>query len=334
MKSTLQRVLGAGLVCLALTATIDARQDVSSTDVQRLQDLVNDAGTDVAALRRTDPTAARRLQAELDELQEDVIYLKVGVRKRQPVPRSEYTEVRDRLESLRSRAHGDEGPRGASASTPSTEARSSSTTSSTPSSTSTSSSSSTPTSSSTPSTSSTASSSESSSRSTSSAKGVVPVGAELDVRLQTTLNSGTAKVEDRFEATTLIDLEQDGGVLIPAGSTVRGVVTDVKPAGRVERKGSLTLSFDQVTVNGRSYPIRGTVTQTMEAGGYKQDAGKIGTGAVIGGIIGGILGGGKGALAGVLIGGGGVVAATEGQDVDLKPGTVLRMRFDSELSLR
>lgn len=323
MKSTLQRFLGAGLVLVALTATVDARQDVSSTDVQRLQDLVNDAGTDVAALRRTDPTAARRLQAELDELQEDVIYLKVGVRKRQAVPRAEYIEVRDRLEALRSRAHGDEGARGASASTPST----SSSTPTPPS---------TPTSSSTPSASSTASSSqssESSSRS-STAKGVVPVGAELDVRLQTALDSGTAKVEDRFEATTLIDLEQDGGVLIPAGSTVRGVITDVTAAGRVERKGSLTLSFDQVTVNGRSYPIRGTVTQTMEAGGYKQDAGKIGTGAVIGGIIGGILGGGKGALAGVLIGGGGVVAATEGQDVDLKPGTVLRMRFDSELSLR
>lgn len=162
----------------------------------------------------------------------------------------------------------------------------------------------------------------------------MPVGTELDVRLQTALNSGTAKVEDRFEATTLVDLEQDGGVLIPAGSVVRGVVTDVKSAGRVERKGSLALSFDQVTVNGRSYPIRGTLTQTFESGGYRQDAGKIGAGAVVGGIIGGILGGGRGALAGILIGGGGVVAATEGQDVDLKPGTVLRMRFDSDVSLR
>jgi hypothetical protein len=315
MKLIPRSALGALVVLVTLTASIEARQDLSSSDVQRLQDLVNDAGTDVASLRRTDATAARRLQSELDELQEEVIYLKVSLRKRQTVPRADYTDVRDRLESLRSRARGDEGSGSTSTSrTPPPP----------------------PSSAPEPSPSSTASSSQSSSRSTGSerGRGVVPVGTELDVRLQTPLNSGTAKVEDRFEATTLIDLEEDGGLLIPAGSTVRGVVTDVKSAGRVERKGSLTLSFDQVTVNGRSHPIRGTVTQTMEAGGYRQDAGKIGTGAVIGGIIGGILGGGKGALAGVLIGGGGVVAATEGQDVDLKPGTVLRMRFDSELSLR
>lgn len=327
MNTMHRRALGALIILLALSTTIDARQDVSSTDVQRLQDLVNDAGTDVATMRRKDPAAARRLQGELDELQEDVIYLKVGVRKRQPVTRADYTETRDRLESLRSRARGDEtstsaAPAPAPAPLPPV----------TPPPSTSSSSTSTSTSSPEPS----LASSGAASRQTSErrARGMVPVGTELDVRLQTALNSGTAKVEDRFEATTLVDLQEDSGVLIPAGSTVRGVVTDVKAAGRVERKGSLSLSFDQVTVNGRSYPIRGSVTETVESGGYKQDAGKIGTGAVVGGILGAILGGGKGALAGVLIGGGGVVAATEGQDADLKPGTVLRMRFDSELNVK
>lgn len=41
----------------------------------------------------------------------------------------------------------------------------------------------------------------------------------------------------------------------------------------------------------------------------------------------------RGALAGILIGGGGTVIATEGNDVELKPGTVLRMRFDSALNV-
>jgi TolA-binding protein len=323
MKALFQ-VLVAASTAFALTTTVAARQDVSSTDVQRLQDLVNDVGSDVATYRKTDATAARRMQAELDELQEDVIYLKVSLRKRQAVPRSDYTDVRDRLEALRSRARGDEGSRGGYATpsaTPTPAPAPAPAPTPRPSD---------PVVSSTPPT----TQESSSTRSTKTARGVVPVGTELDVRLQTALNSGTAKVEDRFEATTLVDLAMDEGVLIPSGSVVRGVVTDVKAAGRVERKGSLTLSFDQVTVNGRAYPIRGTVTQTVEAGGYRQDAGKIGTGAVIGGIIGGILGGAKGAIAGVLVGGGGVVAATEGQDVDLKPGTVLRMRFDSEVSLR
>src|SRR5688572_9386387 len=56
----------------------------------------------------------------------------------------------------------------------------------------------------------------------SSARGVVPAGQELDVRLQTTLSSETATAEQRFETTTAVDITQDGRVLIPAGSTVRG----------------------------------------------------------------------------------------------------------------
>ena len=93
------------------------------------------------------------------------------------------------------------------------------------------------------------------------------------------------------------------------------------------------MSFDQITVNGRNYPIRGTVTQALESGGYREDAEKIGAGAAVGAIIGGILGGMKGAITGILIGGGGVVAATEGEDVNLPTGTILRMRLDQDLNL-
>jgi hypothetical protein len=161
--------------------------------------------------------------------------------------------------------------------------------------------------------------------------GVVPGGTELDVRLGQALSSDTAQVEDRFEGTTTVDLRQNGRVLIPAGSRVRGVVTGVKDAGRVERKGELQLSFDQIVINGRSYPMRATVTEALEAGGYREDAGKIGAGAAVGAILGGILGGVKGAITGILIGGGGVVAATEGDDVELPAGTVLRVRLDQDL---
>ena len=86
---------------------------------------------------------------------------------------------------------------------------------------------------------------------------------------------------------------------------VRGVVSSVNKAGRLERKGSLTLAFDQVTINGRDYPIRATVTQALESEGIRVRPAKIGAGAGVGAIIGGILGGFKGALAGILIGGGG-----------------------------
>ena len=72
-------------------------------------------------------------------------------------------------------------------------------------------------------------------------------------------------------------------------------------------------------------------------GGGSDGAGVAGAasvaGAGIGAIIGGILGGVKGAITGILIGGGGVIAATEGKDVELAAGTVLRVRFDSAVPL-
>jgi len=160
----------------------------------------------------------------------------------------------------------------------------------------------------------------------------VPVGTEIEARLQTPLNSGTAKVEERFEAITRLDLVLDGGTVIPAGSLVRGFVSSVRAAGHIDRKGSLTLSFDELRIEGRSYKLRASVAQVLD-GKVSDDATRIGIGAAVGGIIGGLLGGGKGALAGVLIGGGGTIASTEGSDVDLPVGTILHLRIDQPVDI-
>jgi hypothetical protein len=164
--------------------------------------------------------------------------------------------------------------------------------------------------------------------------GTLPVGQELDVRLQTALSSETATVEQRFEATTAVDLTQNGRVLVPAGSVVRGVVSDVKRPGRVERVGSLTLSFDQMVVNGRTVPIRGMATQVFESGGIREEVGTAGAGGAVGGVIGGLIGGVKGAILGAVIGAGGAIAATEGKDVHLPAGSIIRIRLDSAANVR
>jgi hypothetical protein len=162
----------------------------------------------------------------------------------------------------------------------------------------------------------------------------VPSGTEFDVRLGQSLSSATSLVEDHFEATTLVDLREGDRIIVPAGSVMRGVVSSVSKTSRTERTGKMTLAFDQVTIGRRAYPIRATVTDTIQSEGIKGEAGKIGAGAGVGAIIGGILGGAKGAIAGILIGGGGTVAATEGKDVELPAGSVLRVRLDSGLDLR
>jgi hypothetical protein len=161
----------------------------------------------------------------------------------------------------------------------------------------------------------------------------IPSGSEVDVRLVTALTSDTAKVEDRVEATTMIDLYRGNDLLVPAGSVLTGWVTSVDRASRTDRKGTMTVEFNRINVNGRTYDARAYVTQALESEGLKGEAGRIGAGAGVGAIIGGILGGVKGAIAGILIGGGGVIAATEGKDVHLPEGTVLRVRFDSPVPL-
>ena len=168
----------------------------------------------------------------------------------------------------------------------------------------------------------------------SSAYGVVPAGQELDVRLGTTLSSKTAKVEQRFQTTTVADLMQNGNVLIPAGSTVRGVVSAVDPADRLHRAGSLTLSFDDLTVRGRTYPTRAMATNVFESGGIREETGTAGIGAGAGAVVGGILGGLKGAILGAVIGAGGAIAATEGKDIELPAGSIIRVRLDQPVTVR
>lgn len=160
----------------------------------------------------------------------------------------------------------------------------------------------------------------------------IAVGTEFDVRLQTPLSSGTAKLEQRFEATTVLDYSVNGTVVVPAGSLMRGFVSSVRPAGRVDRRGSLTLSFDELRIDNRSYRLRAAVTEAID-GKMGEDARRIGAGAVAGAILGGIFGGGRGALLGVLVGGGGTIAATDGTDVELPAGTILRVRLDQRVDL-
>jgi outer membrane lipoprotein SlyB len=95
----------------------------------------------------------------------------------------------------------------------------------------------------------------------------------------------------------------------------------------------MTLSFNQLTVNGRNHAIKGMATNAFESGGIRDEGVKAGAGGAVGGIIGGIIGGVKGALIGAAVGAGGVIAATEGKDVDLKPGTIIRMRLDSAVNV-
>jgi hypothetical protein len=297
------------LACAAPSLAQSSR--ITQADVQKLQDSVYLAERDVSSLRSRDAARASSLQTELDDLSDEVIYLRVKLRKERTLAQSEFNDVQSRIEGLRSRARGTDAPAApaVSSAAPAPAVRPAD-----------------------PPQAPAAPRAPERPRASGS-RGEIPASTELDVRLSNVLSSGTAQVEDRFEATTAADLVIDGRTLVPAGSVMRGVVSSVQSAGRVNRKAEMTVTFDQLTINGRSYPIRGTVTQAIEGEGVKGDLPRAGVGAGVGAIIGGILGGFKGAVAGILIGGGGTIAATEGKEVELPPGTVLRVRLESPVPL-
>ncbi len=307
-------VVGALVLTVATPGRALAQSSVTSGDIQRLQDGIYDASREIAQSRSRDPQLASQLQSELDDARDEAIYLRVKLRKNERIDRSEYADLRDRIENIRNRARGGSGGGYTPPPPP-------------------------------PIPDSDRDRDRDRDRRTPDDRGApiprqtnpneIPVGTEFDVRLQNSLSSATAQVEDRFEATTMVDLRDERGrVLIPAGSTMRGVVSSVTKTTRTERTGKLTVAFDRVTIDGRSFPMRGTVTQALESEGIRGEKERIGIGAGAGAILGAILGGVKGAVAGILIGGGGTIAATEGKDVEIPAGTVLRVRLDAPLNLR
>ena len=103
-------------------------------------------------------------------------------------------------------------------------------------------------------------------------------------------------------------------------------MTSVNRASRTDRKGSLTVAFNQITSAAATIPCAdGTEAMRLRHQGRDRPHRR---GSAVGAIIGGIIGGGR-ALLGVLIGGGGTMIATEGKDVTLPAGTVLRVRMDT-----
>jgi hypothetical protein len=52
-------------------------------------------------------------------------------------------------------------------------------------------------------------------------------------------------------------------------------------------------------------------------------------GAGVGGVVGGLIGGVKGAILGAAIGAGGAIAATDGKDISLPAGSIVRIRVDT-----
>ena len=168
-------------------------------------------------------------------------------------------------------------------------------------------------------------------------------GTQLDISVGDTISSRTTKAGDPFTARVVEDVKDaQGRVVIPAGSTVRGTVAEVKPAPNPSTAGTLTLMVSEITVRGASYPIAASIdsleTVHKGRGVTTGDAAKVGVGAAAGAIAGRILGGNKkGTIIGGVVGaavGAGVAAGTKDSDIVLPAGAHVVISLTKPLSVK
>ncbi|MCI0661729.1 MAG: hypothetical protein L0220_11695, partial [Acidobacteria bacterium] len=131
--------------------------------------------------------------------------------------------------------------------------------------------------------------------------------------------------------------------------------TQVKAAKKPQKEASMTIIFESMRM---SYGIEKIATTVTAIDDYandeklrsKDDEGKVGGGrsggrtarnagigggiGSLGGLIIGAAGGGLGGIAGAIgVGAAGGVLMTKGNDIKLAPGTILRVRFERDISL-
>jgi hypothetical protein len=157
----------------------------------------------------------------------------------------------------------------------------------------------------------------------------LPDGTEIRIRLEEPVSSRTARVEERVAATVVQSVSRSGRTAIPAGTEVRGTVSRVERAQRPSKGGRVEMTFDSLVVNGQQVGMDARVVKVNEG----VDKSRAGLGAVIGGVLGAVLDGGKGAVIGAIVGGGGAVVASSGDEVELPAGTVLTVQLERPLTL-
>ncbi len=165
----------------------------------------------------------------------------------------------------------------------------------------------------------------------------VPSDAVLGLQIERTISSELARIEDRVDARVTRDVRVADRVAIPAGSTVRGSVTEVDRGGRMKGKARLAIKFHTIVLaDGTQLPLKtdAVVREGQSPGG--ESAAKVGGAAIGGAILGAILGGGKGAAIGGAVGAGAGTAAAMSNDrnpATLAAGTTVTVRVQTPVTV-
>ncbi len=185
---------------------------------------------------------------------------------------------------------------------------------------------------------------------------IIPAGTQIPLAVSYRVDGHQARPGDRIDLTTIVPIALQNRIVIPAGSYVQGEITAIQHAGHFHRSASMRLRFDRILLpNGYEINLNaalegapdlqnasvhgeGDITTHGETGHNATEGAKEGavlgaeTGVVVGAAQRSVTGGLKSAGVGTVLGAGvgaGIGALTtvfgRGKDVELDPGTTLRM---------
>ncbi len=147
--------------------------------------------------------------------------------------------------------------------------------------------------------------------------------AVVGIKIDQTVSSETAHVEDRVTAKVTRDVTVDGRTAIAAGTKLEGVVSLVERGGKFRERAKVGVRFTTlVLADGLRVPIQTEAILREGESPTPEASAKIGASAVAGAIVGGLIGGKRGALMGSTAGaaGGTAVVATGGRNEAIIPG--------------
>jgi len=165
----------------------------------------------------------------------------------------------------------------------------------------------------------------------------VPSDAVLGLQIERTVSSELARVEDKVTARVTRDVRVTDRIAIPAGSTVKGSVTEVDRGGRMKGKARLAIRFHTIVLaDGTELPLKTEPVVREGQSPAGESAAKVGGAAIGGAILGAILGGGKGAAIGAATGAAGGTAAAMSNDrnpATITAGTTVTVRMQAPVTV-
>ena len=166
----------------------------------------------------------------------------------------------------------------------------------------------------------------------------VPVGTEVSVRTEETIDSSTAAEGQSYAGEVTTDVrDADNAVVIPRGSNAQIVIKSASKGGRFRGASDLVIDLQSVSISGQQYLLSTTdIADTGKdgIGGNKRTAKFVGGGAALGAIIGAIAGHGKGAAIGAGSGAGAgalTEVLTKGGAIQIPSETVMTFKLDQPL---